>query len=371
MVLNWLERHERLADVALVLFVFASGVGTVGRERHVGIGVPLALLLSVPLFARRRYPLATLGATTLVTAIVVGTADYYNPLPTGVALFTVAARCERRVSLGAGAAALVALAPPLWVHAGLGHPYVVVGRLVPFVIAWLAGDSIGIRRRYVRELEEKAERLERERRSEAARAVAEEQARIARELHDVIAHNLSVMVVQAAAAEDVFDSRPDRAREALRRVESTGRTALAELRQLLGDVRGNGADYAPQPGLERLDELVREVRDAGLEVTVTIEGTPKTLPAALDLSAYRIVQEALTNTLKHAQARRADVAVRYHDSAIDVEVRDDGSGDNGGTGHGVIGMRERVALFGGSLSTGSSPAGGYAVAAHFPLAGRA
>jgi signal transduction histidine kinase len=131
------------------------------------------------------------------------------------------------------------------------------------------------------------------------------------------------MVVQAAAADDVFETRPDHAREALRRVEATGRSALTELRQLLGDVRGDGADFAPQPGLDRLDELVREVRDAGLDVVVTVEGTPRTLPTALDLSAYRIVQEALTNTLKHAHARREDVAVRYRDSALDVEVRDE------------------------------------------------
>jgi signal transduction histidine kinase len=243
----------------------------------------------------------------------------------------------------------------------------VLGRLLPFAIAWLAGDSVGIRRQYVRELEDKAERLERERESEARRAAAEEQARIARELHDVIAHNLSVMVVQAAAADDVFETRPDRAREAIRRVETTGRSALTELRGLLGDMRGNGAHFAPQPGLDRLDDLVREIRDAGLDVVVTIEGTPRALPTALDLSAYRIVQEALTNTLKHAHARRADVELRYRDAALDVLVRDDGSGDGGSSGHGLIGMRERVAILGGSLSVGPAEGGGYTVAATFPL----
>jgi signal transduction histidine kinase len=366
MALNWLERHKRLTDLALVLFALATSFGALSREHRTGIGVPVALLLALPLFWRRRYPLAVLGITTVVTAIAVGRYAY-NPFPAGVALFTVAARFERRLSLVAGAAALVVLAPALWAVAGWSHPYLVLGRLLPFAVAWLAGDSIGIRRRYVQELEEKAERLERERQSEAARARAEEQARIARELHDVIAHNLSVMVVQAAAAEDVFDTRPDRAREALRRVEATGRSALTELRQLLGDVRGNGADFAPQPGLDRLDDLVREVRDAGLDVVVTIEGAPSALPTALDLSAYRIVQEALTNTLKHAHATHADVAVRYRDSALDVEVRDDGSGDSGGSGHGLIGMRERVAVFGGSLSAGPARHGGFTVAASFPL----
>jgi signal transduction histidine kinase len=366
MALNWLERHKRLTDLALVLFALATSFGALGHEHRAGVGVPLALLLAVPLFFRRRYPLAVLAITTVATAIAVGRYGY-NPFPAGVALFTVAARFERRLSLGAGAATLIFLAPSLWADAGWGHPYVMLGRLLPFAIAWLAGDSLGIRRRYVQALEEKAERLERERESEAARAVAEEQARIARELHDVIAHNLSVMVVQPAAADDVFETRPDRAREALRRVEATGRSALAELRQLLGDVRGNGADFTPQPGLDRLDELVREVREAGLNVIVTIDGTPRELPTALDLSAYRIVQEALTNTLKHAHASRADVAVRYRDSALDIEVRDNGSGGDGGSGHGLIGMRERVAVLGGSLSAGTAEDGGFAVAASFPL----
>jgi signal transduction histidine kinase len=366
MIWSWFERHKRLGDLALVLFALATSLGALGREGRTAISVPVAFLLALPLFFRRQYPLAVLAATTVVTAIAVGPYAY-NPFPAGIALFTVAARFERRLSLAAGAGALVILVPPLWADAGWGHPYLMLGRLLPFAVAWLAGDSIGIRRRYVQELEEKAERLERERESEAARAVAEEQARIARELHDVIAHNLSVMVVQAAAADDVFEKRPDRAREALRRVEATGRSALAELRQLLGDVRGDGADFAPQPGLDQLDTLVREVREAGLEVVVTIEGTPRPLPTALDLSAYRIVQEALTNTLKHAHARRADVAVRYRDAALDVEVRDDGSGNGGGSGHGLIGMRERVAVFGGSLWAGPAEEGGFAVAASFPL----
>ena len=366
MALNWLERHKRLTDLALVLFALATSFGALGHEHRAGIGVPLALLAALPLFFRRRYPLAVLVVTTIATAVA-ASGFGYNPFPAGIALFTVAARFERRLSLAASAAALLFLTPFLWVDAGWGHPYLVLGRLLPFAIAWLAGDSIGIRRRYVHELEEKAERLERERESEAARAVAEEQARIARELHDVIAHNLSVIVVQAAAGNDVFETRPDRAREALRRVEATGRSALAELRQLLGDVRTNGAEFAPQPGLDRLDELVREVRSAGLDVVVTIEGTPKELPATLDLSAYRIVQEALTNTLKHAHASRADIAVRYRDSSLGIEVRDDGSGDDAGSGHGLIGMRERVAALGGSLSAGPAETGGFAVAATFPL----
>jgi signal transduction histidine kinase len=241
--------------------------------------------------------------------------------------------------------------------------------LIAFGVTWVLGDSLGTRRAYTRALEERAERLERERERESARAVAEEQARIARELHDVIAHNLSVMVVQAAA-NDVFDARPDRAREALQTIEATGRGALAELRRLLGGVRGDGADFAPQPDLAQLDELIDQVRAAGLQVVLHVDGEPRPLPAALELSAYRIVQEALTNTLKHAHASRADVALRYRAEALDVEIRDDGTGngDAPAGGHGLIGMRERVGIFGGSLDAGPVPGGGFAIAARFPSA---
>jgi signal transduction histidine kinase len=238
-------------------------------------------------------------------------------------------------------------------------------------VAWLIGDSVGSRRRYVGALEERAERLERERETNAARAVAEEQARIGRELHDVIAHNLSVMVVQAAAADDVFERRPDRAREALRDIERTGRAALDELRRLLGSVRGDGAAFAPQPGLAMLDDLAGTVRAAGLDVTVSREGAPRPLPAAMDLSAYRVVQEALTNTLKHAHASHARVVVRYLDDEVDLEIADDGVGAgaaaSNGTGQGLIGMRERLVLHGGSLVAGPGALGGYVVSARFPF----
>ena len=233
----------------------------------------------------------------------------------------------------------------------------------------MLGDNLGTRRAYTKALEERAERLERERNAERARAVAEEQARIARELHDVIAHNVSVMVVQAAAANDVFDTRPERAREALHAIEASGRSALAELRRLLGVVRGDGAEFTPQPGLDRLDDLVAQVRAAGLAVAVSVEGAPRSLPTGVDLSAYRVVQEALTNTLRHAEATRADVSLRYRDDELDVEVRDDGggNGERRRPGRGLIGMRERVTAFGGSLETGPPNTGGFGVSARFPL----
>jgi signal transduction histidine kinase len=200
--------------------------------------------------------------------------------------------------------------------------------------------------------------------------VLDERARIARELHDVVSHNVSVMVVQAAAGDDVFETHPEQAREALRAVEETGRRALGELRKLLA-VSDDGEGAAPQPGLARVDELAARVRSAGLEVALTIEGTPRAVPEALDLSAYRIVQEALTNTLKHAHASRAEVHVRYEPDALEVEVSDDGVGPSGptGDGRGLIGMRERVSLFGGELLADARSGGGFQVRARMPLEG--
>jgi signal transduction histidine kinase len=370
MIWNWLQRHPRLVDWALVLLALAS-MATASHDRH-GNGfaafVILGPVLCLPLLVRRTHPVEALLFVAGATAVAVAGWGVYDPLPMGIALFTVADRCERRVSLLAGGGSVLVLTVAVLIDGRAVVP--AVGRLLPFVVAWLIGDSLRARRAYVSELEEKAARLERERELEAANAVAEEQARIARELHDVIAHNLSVMVVQASAADDAFDTRPEEARQAVRRVVTTGRDALGELRRVLGAVRPDGADYGPQPGLARLDELVRHVRDSGLDVSVRVDGTAQPLPAALDLSAYRIVQEALTNTLKHARARHAAIAITYGTGELGVEIRDDGAGavPNGDGGHGLIGMRERVNAFGGSLTTTSSPGAGFIVSATFPLA---
>ena len=205
------------------------------------------------------------------------------------------------------------------------------------------------------------------------RAVTDEQGRIARELHDVIAHSVAVIVVQAAAAGDVFDSRPDQARAALRSIEDAGRDALRELRRLLGAVRPDAveAPVPPQPGLDQLDELAEPLRTAGLTVVVNCEGPPSNLPAGVDLSAYRIVQEALTNTLRHARASVAEVTFRYSADALEIEVVDDGRGTPGRAvgekGFGLVGMRERAALHGGSLEAGPTAHGGYRVHALLPL----
>jgi signal transduction histidine kinase len=266
-----------------------------------------------------------------------------------------------RISLWA-LGAMVALAP-LRLASGQGVEGVIIA-VGASVLAWTWGELF---------------RTRRGRRQDAARrAVADERARIARELHDVVAHNVSLIVVQAVAAEDVFDAKPEVARDALRKIEASGRAALAELRRLLETVRPDSADEAnaPQPGLNRLDALAEAVEAAGLKVALHREGAPVDLPAGVDLSAYRIVQEALTNTLRHAGATRADVTVRYGADEIGVEVVDDGSGSTPDatevtTGHGLVGMRERAALLGGTIEVGAAPGGGFRVHAELPLGTRA
>ena len=315
-------------------------------------------------------------ATTLTAAIVgdLWFSGFLLPGPV-IALYTVAAHCERRVALTAAAATGVALVVPAVAGKGVASPGFAAAMYAAFAVAWALGDNLRTRRAYLVEVEARAERLEREREERARRAVAAERARIARELHDVISHNVSVMVVQAAAARDVFARRPDRAHEALGSIESIGREALVELRRLLGvvstDDDGDRAGFSPQPGLARLPELVEQVGAGGLKVGLSVTGVPRDLPAGVDLSAFRIVQEALTNTLKHAHASRAEVSVRYTDAGLEIEVLDDGAGNGGpGGGRGIVGMRERAVLLGGELSAGPRPAGGFQVRARMPLEGR-
>jgi signal transduction histidine kinase len=243
-----------------------------------------------------------------------------------------------------------------------------------FVAAWLIGDYLRTRRAYVAELEERAARLERERDQDRRLAADEERTRIARELHDVVAHDVSVIAIQAGAARSVQAAKPEAAAQALGLIETTARETLIELNRLLGVLRGgNGAapERSPQPGIAQLPLLVEELRAAGLEVDARVEGEARPLPPALDLSAYRILQEATTNVLKHARASRVDIRVRYSETMLALDVRDDGSGDGGdpasSSGHGLIGMRERAALFGGKIHAGRSRAGGFSVHARLPI----
>jgi signal transduction histidine kinase len=215
-------------------------------------------------------------------------------------------------------------------------------------------------------------RLENEREEQARLAVAEERARIARELHDVVGHSVSVMTVQASAVRRLLQPEQEREREALLIVEQTGREALAEMRRMVGVLRQpeEAPALAPQPSLEHLGKLVEQAREAGLPVELRVEGHAVQLPAGVDLTAYRLVQEGLTNAVKHARAQRAEVVVRYGDGQVEVTVSDDGLGGGGGDGggHGLVGMRERIAVYGGKLEAGPRPGGGYSLHALLPLA---
>jgi signal transduction histidine kinase len=331
---------------------------------------------ALPLVVRSRWPLAVLAVTlaaALAGELLFGGLQLVGPL---IALYTVARRHERRVSLAAAGVTAAAVAAPVASRAA-GTPLFAMAVLGLLVAAWAIGDNVRRRHAYLTRVQAREAAIEEEQQERARVAVAEERARIARELHDVISHNVSVMVLQAAAGADVFATHPERSREALGSIETAGREALTELRRLLSVVQapaGEAAGLAPPPGLARLPELVERVRATGLDVTLTVTGDAGTLPAGIDLSAYRIVQEALTNTLKHGHAARARVDLRYGGDVLELEVVDDGTAAAqadaaAGRGHGLIGMRERAAVFGGELEAGPRAAGGFAVRATIPLDG--
>ncbi len=242
-----------------------------------------------------------------------------------------------------------------------------------FAIGWLAGYALRERAQQADAAEVRAAQAEREREAAARIATAEERARIARELHDIVAHAMSVMVLQVGAVRHKLGALLADDGEALKGVEQTGRTALAEMRRLLVAMRSDGdeAELEPHPGLDRLDALLEEVGRAGLPVRLHVDGEPVSLPRAIDLSAYRIVQEGLTNALKHAHAQHADVTVRYRPDELQLEVRDDGAGTarSDGLGHGLVGIRERVKIYGGDMTTGSATGGGFVLSTRLPLTG--
>ena len=361
-----------LGDTALALALAVLAVAVAALRPgipHRGVAVALAVLQTLPLAFRRSHPLPVLavvaGASAAAT-IISGT--LIQPLSLLVALYTVAAHCSRRDATRAGVAAAVVLAWPLLRDSSynIGAAVFKAGFLAS---GWVAGA-------YLRELHARAAANQREQQAQTARAVAEEQARVGRELHDIIAHTLSVIVVQAAAASDVFDASPGRARQALGSIEAAGRQALDELRRVLEAIRPAASQPvppAPQPGLAQLDALISQVRATGMAVTVHTEGAREDLPAGIDVSAYRIIQEALTNTIKHARANMAEVALRYCPQELIIDIRDDGHAAvlhaDGAPrpGRGLIGMHERVALYGGSLTAGPRPEGGFLVHARFPL----
>ena len=349
-----------------------------GTVTVVMIGLVLLLVQVIPLLWRRSHPslVLLLVAGAFAARELIGFNAGIAGLGLLVAMYSVAAyeqRARRLVFLVVAGLGFVA---GFVVFGVTGNPrsFAITVPSVFFVAAWLIGDYLRTRRAYVAQLEERAARLERERDQDRRLAADEERTRIARELHDVVAHDVSVIAIQAGAARAVQLSKPDAAAKALGLIETTARETLVELNRLLGVLRSsNGAipDRSPQPGIGQLAGLVEELRAAGLEVDARVEGEPQPLPPALDLSAYRILQEATTNVLKHARAHRVDIRVHYTQAMLALDVRDDGPGGGGdpasSSGHGLIGMRERVALFGGQLRAGRDPAGGFSVHARLPL----
>jgi signal transduction histidine kinase len=388
-VADWLRARPLVADallaavltvVSLVVLVYASQ-DCRGRCRPGdGGAVSLVLLQTLPLAWRRRRPLA-ISLVVGAASAVYGAAPYPDLglaiAPGGlVALYTAAAWCRRRTALLIGAAVAVGVAVVMLLPGTDADVVDVAVAALALVTAWVLGDRARIQRAWTAELQDRAARLERERASDARRAVAEERTRIARELHDVVAHHVSMMVVQAEAGPVVVERDPSRATGAFDSIAVTGRQALVELRRLLGVLRGSGdaaPSLAPQPGLAEVPALVEQVGRTGLAVELVVEGEPCPLPAGVDLSAYRIVQEALTNAVRHAGPGRARVLVRYREHDLELQVTDDGNGTGAagpaGVGQGLVGMRERVNLFGGELHAGPRPGGGFAVAARLPIGG--
>jgi signal transduction histidine kinase len=376
----WFDSALALAAAGLntAFFVFHPAASGLPRGTFV-LGCGLVLLHTLPLAARRRFPLAVL-ATSVASGLAFVALDL--PLDTlwlaiPVAVYSVAAYGDRWVALAGLAVAEAGLAV-VQLTPGRTGVNTWVGNMGFLAAAWLLGHFVGVRRLYVLQLEERTAELEQAREELARRAVVEERLRLARELHDVVAHAMSVIAVQSGVGAHVADSRPEEAAKALGAIEATSRGALTELRRLLGVLRQADepqGGLAPVPGLADLEGLLAEVAKAGLAVRLQVNGTRPQLPAGVDLSAYRIVQEALTNVVKHAGSARAQVVVGYGDQDVRVEVTDDGRGavtsvsdGRAGTGHGLIGMRERVQAFGGDLEVGPRPGGGFRVAARLPLA---
>jgi signal transduction histidine kinase len=395
---DFIRRHPAWVDGFWAVFLFGISAMTVTVREEAGQSVsgthsaaavvPVLLLLCLVIALRRRMPekmlLLAIGVGLLQLVLnVATTAANFAFLVIVYTVAAIGARWASRVALVGGlcAAPLAQMRWPEQDSSVVGYIALVIFLTVPFVLAWVLGDSIRTRRAYYEQLEERATRLEKEREAQAKVAVAAERARIARELHDVVAHNVSVMVVQADGAAYVLDAAPDQAKKALETISSTGRQALAEMRRLLGVLRTGehqeSGEYVPQPDVEQIDELIQQCRTSGLPVDFKVEGTPRPLPSGVELTAYRIVQEALTNTRKHGGPNAgASVRLVYFDDGLGLLVEDDGKGaphelyeDGGadGSGHGLIGMRERVGMVGGTLDAGPRPGGGFRISALLPL----
>jgi signal transduction histidine kinase len=385
----------------LLAVVFVSLAARWGHQssRHLPNWVEalLALAATLPIAVRRRRPLAVLAVVAAAVTVAASFGFAWGPNPMiALSVYTVATQYDRRRSLSALVITEVALLVALAV-AELAFGKGDTVSPVVAAAAWFVGDSVRVRRDYNAGLAEQAARRQQEEIERAQRSVMDERVRIARELHDVVAHSLSVITIQAGMGRHVLDSQPEESRRALEAVETTSRGALEELRRVVGLLRQadqRSPSLSPAPGLADLTQLAHQVRAAGVPVRLDFNGEPSSLPPAIELSVYRVVQEALTNVVKHAGPARAHVTINFETDAVKVEIVDDGRGPGprfavGNEGqhdratplptsiqdgrgsealhHGIIGMRERVAVFGGSLEVGAGPHGGFRVAARLPL----
>ena len=387
----WFELLIALMAVAAMLELVVRRNSPAAPSTSLWLSVPAVEVVVLLLVLRRRFPFAAPAAFWLLSAALTFADGALVPFVGSLGVIGLATafllgnlREERKAGIGLA----IVLGCILVVVANIPSAqsisdYVFIS--LRFIVSWIAGYALRERaeqaeaaemRAILAEREREAAELratfaEREREAAARVAVAEERSAIARELHDIVAHAMSVMVLQVGAVRHRLPQQDTEDRQALGRVEQAGRTALAEMRRLLGAMRSNadGVALGPQPGLDNLDALLADLRGAGLPVQLQLEGDPLPLPRAIDLSAYRIVQEALTNTLKHAHASQADVTVRYAPHHVELEVRDDGEGitSNGGPGHGLVGIRERVKIYGGQVTAGPATDGGFLLTARLPV----
>jgi len=339
----------------------------------------LAVVMCAPILTHRRFPRASL--VVCLAALIAYAAGQYVAFPVVIFMMTfdLTLHASRRIALAALFSSAAAIAVALWLQAaGVATASTWAWSEVLIVATWATAQGLHDRQDRLALVQARAELAERDRAEEARRAVTEERLRIARELHDVVAHSMSVIAVQSGVGGHVMDTQPEEARKALAAIEATSRSALTEMRRLLGVLRAEGEPQgalAPAPGLADLSSLLSQVSDAGLKVWVQVTGDRVPLPPGVDMSAYRIIQEALTNVLKHSSSPKATVAIAYAGDAVTVEVADEGpprpvkGGLNGGAGagQGIIGMRERVTVFGGELTAGPQPGGGFLARARFPV----
>ena len=373
---HWYELLVGALLVAAMLELILGRNSPAAPPTSLRYAIPVVGLLIATLFARRRFPFAAPASYWLIATAI----SFYDGelIPFMVSLFPVGLVAafllgnQRDVRRAWAGLAIVLGGIITVVYNIPGHATAeLVVIPVDFGISWAAGFALRDRAQKAEAAETRAAQAEREREAAARVAVAEERARIARELHDIVAHAVSVMVLQVGAVRHQLPDELGEQRGALTDVERAGRTALAEMRRLLAAMRreGDEAELLPQPGLDGIDSLLAEIGRAGLPVELHVDGEPIPLPRGIDLSAYRIVQEGLTNALKHAQASDADVTFRYGPDELEIEIRDNGQGSSttDGLGHGLVGVRERVKIYGGEMSAGSANGGGFVLSTRLPL----